>query len=393
VNAFCSLFSQILKFLPRSDFEGEVRKLNAERHARGVSCWQQFVSMMFCQLGRAHSLREIEQGLKSCEGKLSHLGIEALSRSSLSYANAHRPWQLYERTFHLLFGRFQAQVALGGGQRKKKFRFKNKLVSLDSSVIDLCLKMFDWAKFRTTKGAIKLHLLLDHDGYLPSFCVVTSGKVADVTVAQRLKLQPGTIVVDDRGYNDYELFGRWTEEGVYFVTRLKDNAVYRAVKNLPVPQTRSGGVIKDQLIRFTGLGAKAKCAHELRLVTFHDAEQDRSFEFLTNNFKLASSTIAAIYKDRWAVELFFKALKQNLKIKTFVGTTSNAVKTQVWTALITMLMLRFMQLKSQWGWSLSNLVALLRMNLFTHRDLWAWLNNPLGVPPDPGVPQQVGMRF
>jgi IS4 transposase len=222
---------------------------------------------------------------------------------------------------------------------------------------------------------------------------VTSGKVADVTVAQRLKLQPGTIVVDDRGYNDYELFGRWTEEGVYFVTRLKDNAVYRAVKNLPVPQTRSGGVIKDQLIRFTGLGAKAKCAHELRLVTFHDAEQDRSFEFLTNNFKLASSTIAAIYKDRWAVELFFKALKQNLKIKTFVGTTSNAVKTQVWTALITMLMLRFMQLKSQWGWSLSNLVALLRMNLFTHRDLWAWLNNPLGVPPDPGVPQQVGMRF
>jgi hypothetical protein len=393
VNAFCSLFSQILKFLPRSDFEGEVRKLNAERHARGVSCWQQFVSMMFCQLGRAHSLREIEQGLKSCEGKLSHLGIEALSRSSLSYANAHRPWQLYERTFHLLFGRFQAQLALGGGQRKKKFRFKNKLVSLDSSVIDLCLKMFDWAKFRTTKGAIKLHLLLDHDGYLPSFCVVTSGKVADVTVAQRLKLQPGTIVVDDRGYNDYELFGRWTEEGVYFVTRLKDNAVYRAVKNLPVPQTRSGGVIKDQLIRFTGLGAKAKCAHELRLVTFHDAEQDRSFEFLTNNFKLASSTIAAIYKDRWAVELFFKALKQNLKIKTFVGTTSNAVKTQVWTALITMLMLRFMQLKSQWGWSLSNLVALLRMNLFTHRDLWAWLNNPLGVPPDPGVPQQVGMRF
>lgn len=393
MNAFCSLFSQILKFLPRSDFEGEVRTLNAERHARGVSCWQQFVSMMFCQLGRAHSLREIEQGLKSCEGKLSHLGIEALSRSSLSYVNEHRPWQLYERTFHLLFGRFQAQLALGGGKRKKKFRFKNKLVSLDSSVIDLCLKMYDWAKFRTTKGAIKLHLLLDHDGYLPSFCVVTTGKVADVTVAQRLKLQPGTIVVDDRGYNDYELFGRWTEEGVYFVTRLKDNAVYRAVKNLPVPQTKNGGVLKDQLIRFTGLGAKEKCAHELRLVTFYDAEQDRSFEFLTNNFKLAASTIAAIYKDRWAVELFFKALKQNLKIKTFVGTSSNAVKTQVWTALITMLMLRFMQLKSQWGWSLSNLVALLRMNLFTHRDLWAWLNNPLGVPPDPVAPEQVAMRF
>jgi Domain of unknown function (DUF4372)/Transposase DDE domain len=393
VNTFCSLFSQILKFIPRSDFEGEVRKLNAERHARGVSCWQQFVSMMFCQLGRAHSLREIEQGLKSCEGKLSHLGIEALSRSSLSYANAHRPWQLYERTFHLLFQRFQVELAKGGGNRKKKFRFKNKLVSLDSSVIDLCLKMYDWAKFRSTKGAIKLHLLLDHDGYLPSFCVITTGKVHDVTVARSLKFQPGTIVVDDRGYNDYALFGRWTDEGVYFVTRLKDNAVYRVVKNLPVPENKSGCVIKDQVIRFTGQGARDKCPHELRLVTFYDDEQQRTFEFLTNNFKLAAATIAATYKDRWAVELFFKALKTNLKIKTFVGTTSNAVKTQVWTALITMLMLRFMQLKSRWGWSLSNLVALLRMNLFTHRDLWAWLNNPLGVPPDPGMPQQLAMRF
>jgi FOG: Transposase and inactivated derivatives len=393
VNAFCSLFSQILKFIPRADFEGEVRKLNAERHARGVSCWQQFVSMMFCQLGRAHSLREIEQGLKSCEGKLSHLGIEALPRSSLSYANAHRPWQLYERTFHLLFQRFQVELAKGGGNRKKKFRFKNKLVSLDSSVIDLCLKMYDWAKFRSTKGAIKLHLLLDHDGYLPSFCVITTGKVHDVTVARGLKFMPGTIVVDDRGYNDYALFGRWTDEGVYFVTRLKDNAVYRVVKNLPVPENKNASVIKDQVIRFTGQGARDKCPHELRLVTFYDDEQQRTFEFLTNNFKLAATTIAATYKDRWAVELFFKALKTNLKIKTFVGTTSNAVKTQVWTALITMLMLRFMQLKSQWGWSLSNLVALLRMNLFTHRDLWAWLNNPLGVPPDPGMPQQLAMRF
>lgn len=393
MKTFCSLFSQILKFIPRSDFEGEVRKRNAERHARGVSCWQQFVSMLFCQLGRAHSLREIEQGLKSCEGKLSHLGIEALSKSSLSYANAHRPWQVYEGVFHMLFARFQGQLSLGGGRKKGKFRFKNKLVSLDSSVIDLCLKMYDWAKFRTTKGAIKLHLLLDHDGYLPCFCVITTGKVADVTVAQGLKLQPGTIVVDDRGYNDYELFGSWTDGGVYFVTRMKDNAVYRVVKNLPVPDRKSGSVIKDQIIRFTGQNTKLRCPHDLRLVSFYDAEHERTFEFLSNNLALAASTIAAIYKDRWAVELFFKALKQNLKIKTFVGTTSNAVKTQVWTALITMLMLRFMQLKSQWGWSLSSLVALLRMNLFTHRDLWPWLNDPLGVPPDSAVPKQIGMAF
>lgn len=391
MNPFCSLFSQILKFFPRGDFEELVSKHSAERHARGASCWLQFVSMLFCQLGRAHSLREIEQGLKSCEGKLSHLGIEAVSRSTLSYMNAHRPWQLYESVFHRMFQNFQSQLSLSGSKKGKKFRFKNKLVSLDSTTIDLCLKMYDWAKFRKTKGAIKLHLQLDHDGYLPGFCVITDGKVGDVTVAKRLKFQPETIVVDDRGYNDYGLFACWTDDGVYFVTRLKDNAVYRVVKSLPIAESKKGSVLKDQIIRFTGPVAETKCPHEMRLVTFYDAEKERTFQFLTNHFKLAAATIAEIYKARWAVELFFKALKQNLKIKTFLGTSANAVKTQVWTALITMLMLRFMQLKSQWGWSLSNLVALLRMNLFTHRSLWAWLDNPLGVPPDPGAPQQIAL--
>lgn len=392
MNRFCSLFSQILKFVPRVDFESEVRKLNAERHARGVSCWQQFVCMLFCQLGRAHSLREIEQGLRSCEGKLSHLGIEVLSRSSLSYANEHRPWKLYENVFQVLLQRVQAQLALSG-KRLKKFRFKNQLVSLDSSVIDLCLSMYDWAKFRTTKGAIKLHLLLDHDGYLPSFGVISTGKVHDVTVAKTLKFQPDTIVVDDRGYNDYELFGRWTHSGVYFVTRLKDNAVYRVVRKLRVPQGRGDSLKHDQVIRLTGVNAAKVCPDELRLVSFYDQEQRREFRFLTNNFHLAASTIAAIYKDRWAIELFFKALKKNLKIKTFVGTNPSAVKTQIWTALIAMLMLRYMQLKAQWGWSLSNLVALLRMNLFTHRDLWAWLDEPFAVPPEPPRPQQVALAF
>lgn len=290
MSSFCSLFSQILKFIPRSDFEGQVRKLSAERHARGVTCWQQFVSMLFCQLGRAHSLREIEQELKSCEGKLSHLGITPVARSSLSYANAQRPWQLYREVFYLMLQRCQGQLALTGGNRKKKFRFKNKLLSLDSSVIDLCLKLYDWAKFRRTKGAIKLHLLLDHDGYLPSFWVVTTGKVADVTVARTLKLQPDRIVVDDRGYNDYELFARWTEQQVYFVTRLKDNARYRVVKNLPLSEKPDSPIREDQVIRFTGVNAQHRCPHELRLVTFYDNEKQRTFEFLTNHFRLAANT-------------------------------------------------------------------------------------------------------
>lgn len=221
MNRFCSLFSQILKLFPRTEFESLVRQTGAERHARGLTSWQQFVAMMFCQLGRAHSLREIEQGLKTCEGKLAHLGIETVARSSLAYANAHRPWELYQKLFFALFARCRSTAP-----RRRKFRLKNRLVSLDSTVIDLCLSVFDWAKFQRTKGAIKLHLVLDHDGYLPAFGVITDGKVHDVKVAQTLSFAPGTVVVDDRGYNDYRLFAQWTEQGVFFVTRMKDNAIY-----------------------------------------------------------------------------------------------------------------------------------------------------------------------
>jgi hypothetical protein len=377
------LFSQILKFIPRADFDCAVRETQAQRHARGVSSWQQFVSMMFCQLGRAHSLREIEQGLRSCEGKLNHLGIEAIGKSSLSYANAHRPWQLFERVFGELFAYCHGQAPA-----KKKFRFKNPLVSLDSTVIDLCLSMYDWAAYRRTKGAVKLHLVLDHDGYLPRFGVITTGKVADVTVAKTLQFEPGTIVVDDRGYNDYGLFGDWTEQGVYFVTRMKEGTQYQVVER----HQTTGDVRKDQTIVLTGVGAERKCPHRLRRIEVWIEEHQRTFVFLTNHFKLAASTIAGIYKDRWQIELFFKALKQHLKIKTFVGTSENAVRTQIWTALIAILILRFLHLKSKWGWSLSNLVALLRMNLFTHRDLWSWIHDPFGDAADP-PPQQQMLAF
>jgi hypothetical protein len=386
MNRFCSIFSQLLQLFPRIEFENTVKQTKAERHAKGFTCWGQFVSMLFCQLGRAHSLREITGGLRSCEGKLKHLGITAPAHSTLAYANEHRPWELYQETFFHLLGRCQSQV-----NGKKKFRFKNKLVSLDSSVIDLCLSLYDWAKFRRTKGAIKLHLILDHDGYLPSFAVITEGKVSDVKVAHTLKFDPGTIVVYDRGYNDYLLFGNWTEQGIFFVTRMKDNAVFEVLEEKPIPQHRN--ILKDQVIRLTGLKAEERCPYLLRRVEVYDAEKDTTFVFLTNNFNLGSTTIAAIYKDRWQIELFFKALKQNLKIKTFVGTSANAVKIQIWTALIAILILRFLQLQSQFKWSLSNLVALLRMNLFTHRDLWTWLNKPFEIPPVPYEQQQYQLQL
>lgn len=387
MRASCSMFSQILKLFPRIEFEQRVKQTKAEYAAKGLSSWTQLVAMLFCQLGRAHSLREIEGGLKSCEGKLAHLGIEAPARSSLSYANAHRPWQLFEQVFYGLYERVAASV-----RGPRKFRFKHKLVSLDSTVIDLCLSAFDWAKFRRTKGAVKLHLVLDHDGYLPCFGVITEGGVHDVKVAQQLNFAPGTVVVDDRGYNDYRLFARWSEVGVFFVTRMKDNAQYELVERHEPPQNR--GILSDQTIRLTGPGAQDKCPHLLRRVEALREDTGETLVFLTNHLKLGASTIAAIYKDRWSIELFFKALKQNLKIKTFVGTSPNAVKTQIWCALISMLLLRYLQLRSRFGWSLSNLVALLRMNLFTHRDLQAWLDQPFALPPDPAdVPQQTALAF
>jgi len=382
---FSSIFSQVLQLFPRMEFQKMVKETRAERHARGFTCWGQFVSMLFCQLGRAHSLREITNGLRSCEGKLKHLGITAPNRSTLSYANEHRPWELYQKVFFSLLERCRHQIT-----GRKKFNFKNKLVSLDSTTIDLCLSMYDWAKFRRTKGAVKLHLVLDHDGYLPSFAVITDGLCHDVKVAYTLKFDPGTVVVDDRGYNDYHLFAKWTEDEVFFVTRQKGNATYSVI------ESREGHVhpvLKDEIILLTGPGAAEKCPFPIRRIEFYNAEKEQVMVFLTNNMNLDAQTVADVYKDRWQIELFFKALKQNLKIKTFVGTTSNAVKIQIWTALVAMLILRYCQLKASFRWSLSNLVALLRMNLFTHRDLWRWLDDPYETPPLPYAEQQATFAF
>jgi hypothetical protein len=300
----------------------------------------------------------------------------------LAYANKHRPWQLYQLLFLKLLDCCQSQITPG----KRKFRFKNKLISLDSSTIDLCLEMFNWAHFRRTKGAIKLHLLMDHDGYLPTFTVIT-----DVTVARQFHFEPYTIVVDDRGYNDYVLFGRCTANHIYFVTRMKDNAVYTVIQMNKIPSHRH--ILKDEIIELRGVGAYEKCPYQLLRIEFYNTEKKETLIFPTNHLKLGASTIAAIYKDRWEIEIFFKALKQNLKIKTFVGTSANAVKIQNWTALIAMLILRYLQLRSKYAWSLSNLVALLRMNLFTHRDLWAWLNQPFEVLPEQYEGEQLMLRL
>ena len=379
-----SLFSQLLSLIPRNEFHRAVRDHHAERGAKGLTSWAHFVSMMFCQFAQAKSLREISDGLRICLGRLIHVNIgKAPPRSTLSYANAHRPWEMFEEVFYQVL----EQARLVAPQ--KKFRFKNKLFSLDSTVVDLCLSLFPWAKYRRKKGAIKLHMLLDHDGYLPVFAHITEGAVHDVNVAPLLDLAPDSIVAMDRAYNDYALFSAWTEKGIWFVTRMKNNAKYRVVLTIKIPKHRN--ILSDEIIALTGTGAAKKCPHYLRRVVVWDEENQREIVLLTNHTEFGATTIAAIYKDRWQIELFFKAIKQNLRIKTFVGTTPNALRIQIWTALIAILLLKILQFRARRGWSLSNLVALLRWNLFTYRDLWAWLDDPFETPPRP--PNQVQLTL
>ena len=368
-----SCFAQVLDLVNRYGFSQAVADLDAERGAKGFRCWDQFVAMLFCQLGSAQSLREICGGLATALGRVVHLGLKAApKRSTLAYANEHRPWEVYQRVFEQVLGRCQA-VAAG---RRRPFRFKNPLRIIDSTVINLCMEMYDWAKYRRTKGAIKLHLQLDDRGCLPCWALVTEGRTHDVRVAQGLAFEPGTIVAMDRAYTDYRLFGQWTERGVFFVTRMKSNAQYEVIHAIPGGEN---GVRRVEWIRLTGTAAK-ECSQALRRITVWDEENEREIVLLTNEPRLSAATIARVYRFRWQIELFFKALKQNLKIKTFIGTSENAVQTQIWTALIAMLLLKFLQLKSSWAWSMSNLAAMLRFNLLTYRDLWAWLDDPFGVP-------------
>jgi len=381
-----SLFGQLVALFDRKRFYVMVHRHRSERFAKKFSSWDHFVAMLFCQVAQAKSLREICGGLACCMGKLRHLGMKkAPNKSTLAYANANRPWQFYQDLFHDTLS--WCKMAAPG---RHKFRFKNKLLSLDSSTISLCLSLFPWAKFRRTKGAVKLHLLLDHDGYLPSYAYISNGKKHDVTIAKyHLNLPAESIIAMDRGYNDYRLFANWTENGIYFVTRLKDNADFTIVGSRWVPQTKN--ILADQLIKFSGPGAEKKCPHTLRRVVVWDSENLRKIVLLTNHLTFGATTISAIYKDRWQIELFFKALKQNLKVKTFVGTTENALYIQIWTALIAMLLVKYLQFKSKFNWSLSNLIAFLRWNLFSYRNLWDWLDSPFDVLPI--VPEPVQYKF
>ena len=363
-----TILGQMLKMFSRYEFQKAVSETKTEYHSRGFSSWNHFVSMLFGQLSGQDSLRGIEAGLATQGTSLYHAGVKPIHRSTLAYANKHRSHELFKKLFLSMLSKCQAIAP------KHKFRFKNPLYTLDATIIDLCLSLYNWAKFRTTKGAVKLHVKLNHSGYLPTFAVVTTGKVHETQVAPSIPLEKGDVAIFDRGYTDFKWYKSLDDKGVFFVTRTKRNACYRVTGRSDV--SRFDFICSDQIIELKGFYSKQKYPHKLRRVRSKDPDTGKIITILTNNFTWAATTIARIYKERWQIELFFKAIKQQLKIKSFVGTSKNALLSQLWVALITYLLLSYLKFKSRFTWSLYTLCSILPANLFARRNLWDWLNAP-----------------
>jgi hypothetical protein len=357
-----TIFGELLKLVPRYQFEKAVEQYQGDRYVKSYTTWHQYITILFSQIKQKDSIRDIVTGWDAFETRWYHLGMKDIRRSTFSDANNKRDYHIFESLFYHLLSRCKDYTP------KHRFKFNNPLFSLDASVIDLCLSVFPWAKFRKTKGAIKLHCLYDHSGALPSFITITDGKKHDVTVAKKteLPLSPDSIISIDRAYIDFKWLNSLDENGVWFVTRAKSNIDYVVTGQHPV----SGkGVRKDRTILLNGPRTKSYYQKELRLIEFYDEETKKHLTFLTNNRKLAASTIAAIYKSRWQIELFFKWIKQNLKIKSFLGTSKNAVLTQIWVAMSYYLLLTYIKYQTKYGHSLLTLSRMIRDMLFERKNL------------------------
>jgi putative transposase len=356
-----SVLSQLLKLLPRHEFERQANRVDGKRRSDALSRWSQFVALTIGQLGGRRSLRDIEATIQSQKHHRYHLGSQSISRSALSRANEQLDYRFYEDLFKSLYRRCSSS------KRSHGFRFKNKLFSLDASLIDVSMKVFPWADFNRKKSAFKLHLGLDHDGLIPAFASVTQGKVSDMAQARLLDLPKGSVVVFDKGYNCYRWHNSLTEKGIFFVSRIRGNAKYRVLERRAV--NKGSGVTSDQTIEYKALRKDGDELKPIRRVGYRDPETGKHYVFISNQFHWSAKTIAEIYKQRWQVELFFKWIKQNLKIKAFLGTSENAVMTQIMAALCVYLLLAYLKFQSKISKSLQQILRLLQLNLFTRRSL------------------------
>ena len=365
-----TVLSQLLQLVPRHEFDSLSRAHDGKRRRDALPRWSQFVALATGHIGGRKSLRDITTTLESQSSRHYHLGCRSVSKSALGRANESLDYQFYCDLFSRLYRRCEGK----GG--KHPFRFKGKLFSLDGSLFDVAMEIFPWANYNNMKAAFKLHLGLDHDGLIPAFASVTVGKESETRQARTFDFPKGSVVVFDKGYSSYTWHKALTDKGIFFVTRIRGNAVYEVIKTNPVKAGH--GVISDEIIRYTSNRASKYNLHPVRKVVFRDAETDKTFTFITNHFRWVATTIAAIYKQRWQVELFFKWIKQNLKIKSFLGVSMNAVITQVMVALCAYLMLAWMKFTFSIKHSLMQIIRLLQLNLFVTREMVE-----LFIPPNP----------
>lgn len=350
-----NVFSQLLQWIPAHEFQKCVNRYDGDKGTRKLTCWSQFVGMLFGQLAGHNSLRAIESGFKAARTKLYHMRIAfEIRRSTLSDANDKRDARIFEEAFYKLLPKVQNFAP------RNKLKLKGPVLALDSTTIALCLELSPWAKFHHGKGAMKLHMAVDIAGDLPTVMVMTPGKVHDVKAAKGIPFAPGTLLIMDRAYVDFEWMWKLTQQGIYFVTRMKKGCKFK-VRDWK-RTNRTHGIIADQIVRLKNCGYEGK----IRKVSYRDPEDGQKYIYFTNRFDLAEKTICNLYKARWQVELFFKTMKQQLRVKKFSGTSVNAVKIQVWVALIAYLLLMLVKLQSKLGWSIPMIMAALTVMLFSN---------------------------
>lgn len=376
-----TVLAQLLRLVPRHEFQSLAKRHHRGQRLRKSSRWDQFVALLMAQLSGRQSLRDIEANMNAQTRHRYHLGVGRVAKSSLARVNERQPYTLYEALFGQLLGRCQALAP------RHKFRFKNPLYSLDASLIELSLAIFPWADYNRTKAAMKLHVGLDHGGHFPAFATVTEGTRHEVPVGREFEFPKGSIVVIDKGYTDYAWYKQLTDKGILFVTRQRPNALYRVVERREA--NRAQGISSDQIIELTALKWRELGVPRLRRIGYRDAQTGKRYVFLTNHMGLSAKTIADLYKDRWQVELFFKALKQNLKIHAFVGNSKNAVLTQIWVALCTYLLMSYLRFVSQTAWSVQRIMRVLQASLFAKNDLMALVRPP--PPADKSSPPQMAL--
>ena len=373
------VFAQLMEFLPRRDFNACVRRHGGDRRPRGFSCRDQFLCLAFAQLTFRESLRDIETCLRSFQPKLYHAGFRGnISRSTLADANRVHDWRIFADYAQVLIGHARKLYT----EEPMGVELEQTVYALDSTTIDLCLSLFPWARFRRRKGAVKLHTLIDLRGNIPTFVRITHGKTHDVTVLDHLPIEPGSFYVMDRGYVDFRRLHRFTICSAFFVTRAKRGLDYTRRSRRRVD--KSTGLRSDQTIVLAGPKTSRLYPDPLRRISFFDEGNERRFVFLTNNFTLPALTIAKLYKCRWQVELFFKWIKQNLHIKSFYGTSDNAVKTQVWIAISVYVLVAIVKKELGLERSLSEILQILSLNLFEKTPIFQALSEQ--KPQDPELP-------